>query len=416
MIGLGYVGLPLCVALAKQTKVVGFDVDKDRISELNKKYDRTREIDQQQLRLVSKNTMFTTKESLLDDVDTYIVTVPTPVDEFNIPDLNAIITATSTIAKYLKPNDLVIYESTVYPGLTEERCIPILESVSGLNINKDFGVGYSPERINPGDKDRTISDITKIVSGSNHEWTREVENIYKPIISAGVHVASSIKVAEAAKVIENTQRDVNIALMNELAILFGKLKINTTDVLDAASTKWNFMNFSPGLVGGHCIGVDPYYLVHKAKEIGYLPEIITAGRRINDHMPHHVIDKLIRSFFVQGGQKHNLNVLILGATFKENCPDLRNSKVLTMFQELKSMDINVDVYDPIANREELSEIYTTSAVQEIIPGRYNAAIIAVAHDQFVDLGISRIENSLIGEKIIFDVKSIFNDYPNSLKL
>lgn len=416
VIGLGYVGLPLCVAIAKKAKVFGFDVDEDRISELKNNYDRTFEIDQQHLQLVSGNMVFSTKESVLDDVDTYIVTVPTPVDEFNTPDLKAIITATNTIAKYLKPNDLVIYESTVYPGLTEEICIPILENVSKLNINNDFGVGYSPERINPGDKDRKISDITKIVSGSNHKWTREVENIYKPIISAGVHVASSIRVAEAAKVIENTQRDVNIALMNELAILFEKLKINTADVLDAAATKWNFMNFSPGLVGGHCIGVDPYYLVHKSKEIGYLPEIITAGRRINDHMPHHVVNKLIRSFFMQGGHKHKLNVLILGATFKENCPDLRNSKVFVMFQELRSMGVNVDVHDPVADNKELSAVYTTSAVKEIIPGRYNAAIIAVAHKHFIDLGISRIEESLIEEKIIFDVKSIFRDYPKSLKL
>lgn len=403
VIGLGYVGLPLAVEAGKKYNTTGFDINVQRIDELKNGIDRTREVSPEELKS-SKEFSISSNIDDLNPANFYIVTVPTPINEFKQPDLSPLISASGTVGKVLKKGDIVVYESTVYPGCTEEVCIPILEKESGLKFNSDFFCGYSPERINPGDKTRRIGDILKVTSGSTPEIAIVVDDFYKSIIQAGTHKASSIKVAEASKVIENTQRDINIAFVNELSLIFNKIGIDTQEVLEAAGTKWNFLKFQPGLVGGHCIGVDPYYLTHKAQSIGHNPEIILAGRRINDAMGSYIASRIIKKLISKGDPVANSKVLVLGVTFKENCPDIRNSKVIDIVDELKSFQLTVDVYDPLASNEEVQDEYSIPLIDEI-DGNYAAIVLAVAHKEFKALNWEKLKSN---NPIVFDVKAFLS--------
>jgi UDP-N-acetyl-D-galactosamine dehydrogenase len=405
IIGLGYVGLPLAHAFSSKYKVIGFDIAKWRIDELSQGIDRTLELTSEQLQEAISNGMeFTAKLEDIKNCNIYIVTVPTPIDKHKKPNLTPLIKASETVGKVLKQNDIVIYESTVYPGATEEDCVPILEKFSGLKFNIDFFCGYSPERINPGDKEHTVTKILKVTSGSTPEIGKKIDNLYSSVITAGTHLAPSIKVAEAAKVIENSQRDINIAFVNELAMIFGKLGIDTDEVLKAAGTKWNFLNFKPGLVGGHCIGVDPYYLTHKAQEVGYNPEIILAGRRLNDNMGIYVANQVIKLMIKKGKKIDGANVLVLGITFKENCPDIRNSRVIDVIRELEDFGCNVDVSDYWANRDEVKKEYNIELKKDIEVDilSYDAVILAVAHNDYRDLDLK------VSDQVVFDIKSVLN--------
>jgi UDP-N-acetyl-D-galactosamine dehydrogenase len=409
VIGLGYVGLPLAVEFGRRRRVIGYDLKSDRILELRGGYDQTLEVSREELaqalHLEYTNDL---SVSLGSDPIVFIITVPTPVDKANRPDLAPLIRATETVGRFLKPNDIVIYESTVYPGATEEVCVPILEQESGLVFNKGFFCGYSPERVNPGDKNHKLADIVKVTSGSTPEIAHSINELYLEIVRAGTHLASSIRVAEAAKVIENTQRDVNIALINELSLIFNKLGIDTLEVLEAAGTKWNFLRFSPGLVGGHCIGVDPYYLTHKAQEVGHHSEVILAGRRINDGMAKHVVSETIKLMLRKGIQVLGSNVLVLGLTFKENCPDLRNTKVVDIVLGLNEYQLKVDIYDPWIDVEQARQEYGLECLSGQPPmGSYDAIIIAVGHEQFLQLGEAGIKAwRRNNQSIIYDVKGI----------
>ena len=405
IIGLGYVGLPLAVEFGKKYKIIGFDINEKRIKELKDGIDKTLEVNKEELS-EAKNLSFSNKLDELKKADVFIVTVPTPVDSFKIPDLTPVIKASETVGKVIKKGDVVVYESTVYPGCTEEDCVPVIEKFSGLKFNKDFYCGYSPERINPGDKEHRVSTIKKIVSGSTDEIAQALNKLYRSIIVAGTHLAPSIKVAEAAKVIENSQRDINIAFVNELSKLFDLMNIDTLDVLEAAGTKWNFLPFRPGLVGGHCIGVDPYYLTHKAVKVGYHPEIILAGRRINDQMGAFVANQLVKLMIKKEHKINNSNVLILGITFKENCPDIRNSKVIDIISELKSFGCKIDVFDPWADKEEVKHEYGIEIfcnIEEIKSKRYEGVILAVAHNQFKELDFQALRSD---GAVVYDVKGI----------
>ncbi len=411
VIGLGYVGLPLAHAFSKQYKVVGFDIAQWRIDELRSGHDRTLELSDTQVQEAIDNGMeFTNKLEDIADCNVYIVTVPTPIDEHKRPDLTPLIKASESIGKVLKQGDIVIYESTVYPGATEEECVPVLEKVSGLKFNEDFFCGYSPERINPGDKEHTVTKILKVTSGSTPEIGKIVDDLYASVITAGTHLAPSIKVAEAAKVIENSQRDINIAFVNELAIIFNKLGIDTEAVLEAAGTKWNFLPFRPGLVGGHCIGVDPYYLTHKAQEVGHNPEIILAGRRLNDNMGIYVANQVVKLMIKKGQKIEGAKVLVLGITFKENCPDIRNSRVIDVIRELEEFGTDVDVYDPWADPKEVKHEYGMDLIDPSATGYglrvtdYNAIVLAVAHDKFRELDLNTNDR-----QVLFDIKSFIDN-------
>lgn len=399
IIGLGYVGLPLAVEFGKMLEVVGFDINKERIGELKKGFDRTKEVDGTELKS-SKKLTYSSDLNDLKSVNYFIVTVPTPVDEYKKPDLTPLISASKTVGSVLKKGDIVIYESTVYPGCTEEDCVPVLEKTSGLKFNVDFFCGYSPERINPGDKLHRVTTIKKVTSGSTPEIADKVDSLYKKIITVGTHKAASIKVAEAAKVIENAQRDINIAFVNELALIFDRMGIDTHQVLEAAGTKWNFLPFKPGLVGGHCIGVDPYYLTHKAESVGYRAEVIIAGRRINDNMGSHIASRVIKLMAQHEQPIHGGKILVLGITFKENCPDIRNSKVVDVVQELKSYGTEVDIYDPQADAAEVEHEYGFKLVQEL-DKKYNAIVMAVSHDDFKNIDWSKIRDT---KTVVYDVK------------
>jgi len=409
IIGLGYVGLPLAVAFAKKYKVIGFDTNSKRINELQKGNDNTREINKDLLDSVLDNKNIksiglnlTLSDSLLKSCNIFIITVPTPIDKKKKPDLSMMLKASETIAPFLKKNDIVIYESTVYPGVTEEKMVPLLELRSGLKFNKDFYCGYSPERINPGDKEHTITKILKVTSGSTPQIAIKVDNLYKSIITAGTFMASSIKVAEAAKVIENSQRDINIAFVNEISKIFNLIGIDTLEVLQAAGTKWNFLNFKPGLVGGHCIGVDPYYLAQKANELGYNPKIILSGRRLNDSMGKHIAKQVIKLMHQKSIKMINSNVLLLGFTFKENCPDVRNTRVIDIYDELKSFDINVDVYDPWVDPYEVKNEYGIDILDhQPDMSKYSAIVLAVAHKNFNNINIKSSQ-----KQVVYDVKGV----------
>ncbi|MNQ68017.1 Vi polysaccharide biosynthesis UDP-N-acetylglucosamine C-6 dehydrogenase TviB [Pseudomonas jessenii] len=415
VIGLGYVGLPLAVAFGKNRKVLGFDINKPRINALKSGHDTTLEVSDSELKEATHLTYCTDPESLVE-CNIFIVTVPTPIDEHKNPDLTPLIKASETIGKVLKKGDIVIYESTVYPGATEEECVPILERYSGLKFNEDFYAGYSPERINPGDKEHRVTTIKKVTSGSTPEAADLIDKLYNQIITAGTYKASSIKVAEAAKVIENTQRDLNIALINELAVIFNKMGIDTEEVLKAAGTKWNFLPFRPGLVGGHCIGVDPYYLTHKAEAIGYHPEIILAGRRLNDSMGTYIVSQLIKSMLKQRIHVDGARVLVMGLTFKENCPDLRNTRVVDIVRELQEYNITVDVFDPWINHEEAKTEYSISPVHEPSTSTYDGIILAVAHDEFRSMGADNIRKFGKQEHILYDLKYLLNKEESDLRL
>jgi len=408
VIGLGYVGLPLAAEFAKkQFSVVGFDINEGRIAELESGTDSTLELSSDELKEAG-NLRYTTDPRGLRDCNIYIVTVPTPINKHKQPDLGALISASRLVGGVIAPGDIVIYESTVFPGATEERCIPEVEETSGLKFNVDFFAGYSPERINPGDKEHRLPDIKKVTSGSTPDAAEIVDELYGAIINAGTHKASSIRVAEAAKVIENTQRDLNIALINELAIIFNRLDIDTLEVLEAAGTKWNFLPFRPGLVGGHCIGVDPYYLTHKAKEVGYYPEVILAGRRINDGMGAYVTGQLIKKMIRSHINVDGARLLIMGLTFKENCPDLRNTRVTDIIDELKQFGVEVDIHDPWADPEQAKREYNLNLVSELEPNSYDAIIMAVAHDQYREMGASAVRELGRADHLIYDLKNIFD--------
>jgi len=405
VIGLGYVGLPLAVEFGRSRPVIGFDLNKRRISELNSGYDRTLEVSAEELSAANFLT-FTSSIKELQVCTCFIITVPTPIDKHKRPDLTPLLKASEMVGKLLKRGDLVIYESTVYPGCTEDDCVPILENCSGLKYNLDFYCGYSPERINPGDKEHRLTNIKKITSGSNPAIADLVDALYNEIITVGTHPAESIKIAEAAKVIENTQRDLNIALINELALIFNKLGINTEAVLRAAGSKWNFLPFRPGLVGGHCIGVDPYYLTHKAMAIGYYPEIILAGRRLNDSIGTYVVSQLIREMSKKGIQIKFSKVLIMGLTFKENCPDVRNTRVIDIVTELRTYECDVDIHDPWVNANEAKKYYDITLTKHLVPGIYDAIIIAVAHNQFKAMGVSLIRSFAKRNSVLYDLKFV----------
>ena len=415
IIGLGYVGLPLALEFAKNRKVIGFDLKKKRIKELSSGIDKNLESSKEELEN-SKNLNFTNSEDDLKYANCFIITVPTPIDELKKPDLQPLLQASEMIGKIIKKGDLIIYESTVYPGCTEEVCVPILEKFSNLKFNLDFFCGYSPERINPGDKKHTISNIKKITSGSTPEILDLVDSLYNEIISAGTHKASSIKVAEAAKVIENTQRDINIALINELSMIFSKLNIDTKEVLDAAGSKWNFLPFKPGLVGGHCIGVDPYYLTHKAESVGHHPKIILAGREINDNMGSHVVSEMIKKMEKKKINIKKSKILIMGLTFKENCSDVRNSGVKMVFERLKKYTHNLDLYDPWTDSEEIKKIYGTNLQQSLDKNKYDGVIIAVAHKIFIEMGKIEILNLCKKNHVIYDLKYLFTKDQIDLRL
>ncbi|MBK8509637.1 MAG: Vi polysaccharide biosynthesis UDP-N-acetylglucosamine C-6 dehydrogenase TviB [Candidatus Competibacteraceae bacterium] len=406
IIGLGYVGLPLAVELGKHFPTVGFDINETRIRELLAGTDSTLEVEPEELKQ-SKQLRYASRAEDLQECNVYIVTVPTPVDDYKRPDFAPLIGASTTVGRLLKPGDVAIYESTVYPGATEEVCIPILARESGLRFNQDFFAGYSPERINPGDKAHRVTTIRKVTSGSTSEAADYVDALYRRIITAGTHKASSIRVAEAAKVIENTQRDVNIALVNELALLFERLGIDTEEVLLAAGSKWNFLPFRPGLVGGHCIGVDPYYLTHKAQEIGYHPEMILAGRRINDGMGPYVVQRVVKLMNQRRIPVMDAKVLVMGLTFKENCPDLRNTRVVDIVKEFRDYNARVDVYDPWVDAREAQHEYDIELIQEPKAGHYDAVILAVAHQQFQEMGTERIRALGKPNSVLFDVKYVF---------
>lgn len=415
VIGLGYVGLPLAVEFAKKRSVIGFDINQQRVEELQGGEDHTLEVEPEDLK-AAKHLSYTANTKDLLEANTFIVTVPTPIDEYKRPDLTPLLKASEMLGKVLKKGDIVIYESTVYPGATEDDCVPVLEQFSGLKFNQDFFVGYSPERINPGDKERRVTNITKVTAGSTPEAAELIDQLYQQIITAGTHKAASIKVAEAAKVIENTQRDVNIALINELAIIFNRLGIDTQAVLEAAGTKWNFLPFRPGLVGGHCIGVDPYYLTHKAQSIGYHPEIVLAGRRLNDGMGTYVVAQLIKAMTKKRIQVQESRILVMGLAFKENCPDLRNTRVVDIIHELGEYNINVDVYDPWVDPEECEREYGIKPIQQVEEGAYDAVIIAVAHQQFVEMGIDKIRAIGKQEHVLYDLKYVFNAEEADIRL
>jgi UDP-N-acetyl-D-galactosamine dehydrogenase len=415
VIGLGYVGLPLAVELGKRYSTVGFDLNTDRIDELNQARDSTLEISAEEFAQATR-LAFTSDLTKLSAANVYIVTVPTPIDQFKRPDFSALKAASQSIGSVITSGDVVIYESTVYPGATEEVCIPEIEAISGLRYNVDFFAGYSPERINPGDKNHRLPDITKVTSGSTPEVADFVDQLYGSVITAGTHRASSIKVAEAAKVIENTQRDLNIALINELALIFEKLDIDTSEVLEAAGTKWNFLPFKPGLVGGHCIGVDPYYLTYKAQEVGYHPEIILAGRRINDGMGEYVADRVVKLMTKQGINVVGSRVLLLGFAFKENCPDFRNTKVVDVLNALKAYNINVDVHDPWVDPCDAHRSLGIELKAHPDPASYDAAVLAVAHQEFVEMGAAGIREFLKTENVLFDVKHVLEQHQATARL
>jgi len=405
IIGLGYVGLPLAVEFGKKFHTIGYDIRPSRVAELRAGSDSTLEVSSEEL-ANSKWLEYSSELDAIREANVFIVTVPTPIDEAKRPDLLPLIRASEAIGSVIKKGDIVVYESTVYPGATEEVCIPLIEKVSGLTFNVDFFAGYSPERINPGDKAHRVTNILKVTSGSTSEVADFVDALYRSIIAAGTHKASSIRVAEAAKVIENTQRDVNIALINELALIFNRLGIDTLEVLQAAGTKWNFLPFRPGLVGGHCISVDPYYLTHKAQEIGHHPEVILAGRRINDGMGAYVADQLLRLLVQKGINPVGAKVLVLGLTFKENCPDLRNTRVVDIIAELKNFNCSVDVYDPWVNSEEAFHEYGLEMLTKPKPNSYDAIVIAVGHQQFVELGAVGVRQLCKEKAVIYDVKYV----------
>lgn len=415
IIGLGYVGLPLAVEFGKKVPVVGFDIHQKRIDELKSGQDHTLEVSPDELMQATQLSYSADLEDL-KSCNFYIVTVPTPIDEFKQPDLTPLIKASQSIGQVLSVGDIVVYESTVYPGATEEACIPVLEKVSGLTFNQDFFAGYSPERINPGDKLHRVTNILKITSGSTPEVADFVDEVYNLIIEAGTHKAPSIKVAEAAKVIENTQRDVNIALINELALIFNKMGIDTEDVLTAAGTKWNFLPFRPGLVGGHCIGVDPYYLTHKAQSMGYHPEIILAGRRLNDGMGAYVVTQLVKSMVKKKIQVEGAKVLVLGLSFKENCPDIRNTRIIDIVKELEEYHIDVDVYDPWVSPIEAESEYAISPVQSLNQQTYDAVILAVAHQQFKGMGADAIRALGKESHVLYDLKYVLDQSESDLRL
>ncbi len=406
MIGLGYVGLPLAVEFGKKYTTVGFDINQARIDELKLGNDHTLEVSDEELASANKLS-FTSNPEEIKHCNVYIVTVPTPINDYKQPDLTPLEKASTLLGKVIKQDDIVIYESTVYPGATEEVCVPILEEVSGLSFNKDFFVGYSPERINPGDKAHRVTNILKVTSGSTTEVAEQIDQLYKSIITAGTHKASSIKVAEAAKVIENTQRDVNIALINELAIIFNRLDIDTEEVLIAAGTKWNFLPFRPGLVGGHCIGVDPYYLTYKAQSIGYNPEIILSGRRINDDMGEYVVSRLVKLMLQKRIHVQQSDILIMGLTFKENCPDIRNTRVVDIVKELKTYGVNVHVYDPWVDPKAVEAEYGIKPITTLEENKFDAIVLAVAHEQFKQMDIKQIR--VLGKpgSVIYDLKYLF---------
>lgn len=415
IIGLGYVGLPLAVEFGKQLPVVGFDIQQKRIQELQSGQDHTLEVSSEELKQATQLTY----SAHLDDLRScnfFIVTVPTPIDEFKQPDLTPLIKASTSIAKVLKKGDVVVYESTVYPGATEEACIPVLEQVSGLKFNQDFFAGYSPERINPGDKLHRVTNILKVTSGSTPEVADFVDEVYQLIVTAGTHKAPSIKVAEAAKVIENTQRDVNIALINELAVIFNKLGIDTEAVLQAAGTKWNFLPFRPGLVGGHCIGVDPYYLTHKAQSLGLHPEIILAARRLNDRMGEYVATQLIKEMVKQRIQVVGSKILVMGLSFKENCPDIRNTKIIDMVQALKEYDLDLDIYDPWVDPLDAAKEYGIDPVSSLAIAKYDAIVLAVAHDQFKRMSIDEFKALAKEKYVLYDLKYILNHTDVDIRL
>ncbi|NEN76398.1 Vi polysaccharide biosynthesis UDP-N-acetylglucosamine C-6 dehydrogenase TviB [Pelistega sp. NLN82] len=415
IVGLGYVGLPLAVEFGKKRDVLGFDINKKRIAELQSGVDHTLEVSSEELKEAVHLT-FSAESDELAKANTFIVTVPTPIDDYKQPDLTPLVKASETIGKVLKKGDIVIYESTVYPGATEEVCVPILEKTSGLKYNVDFYAGYSPERINPGDKQHRVSTIKKVTSGSTPEIATLVNALYASIIVAGTHKASSIRVAEAAKVIENTQRDVNIALINELALIFNRLGIDTQAVLEAAGTKWNFLPFRPGLVGGHCIGVDPYYLTHKAQSIGYHPEIILAGRRLNDSMGSYVVSQLVKAMTKRRIQVQEARVLVMGLTFKENCPDIRNTRIVDIVKELAEYNIHVDVYDPWVDTAEAEHEYGITPIKTPDIGAYDGIILAVAHEQFAQMGVEAIRAFGKPEHILYDLKYLLKPEDADIRL
>lgn len=415
VIGLGYVGLPLAVEFGKKRTVIGFDINSRRVAELNAGEDHTLEVEPEELKQ-AVHLRYTSDAAELAQANVYIVTVPTPIDAYKQPDLTPLVRASETLGRVLKRGDIVIYESTVFPGATEEVCVPVLENISGLRFNEDFYAGYSPERINPGDKVYRLPSICKVTSGSIPEVAELVDQLYAEIITAGTHKAPSIRVAEAAKVIENTQRDVNIALINELSLIFNRLGIDTLDVLEAAGTKWNFLPFRPGLVGGHCIGVDPYYLTHKAQSIGYHPEIILAGRRLNDAMGGYVASQLLKAMTKKRIQVLGARVLVMGLSFKENCPDLRNTRVIDIIQELREYEIQVDVYDPWVDPEEAQREYGVSVIQQPEAHTYDGIILAVAHRQFAELGVEAIRAFGKGEHVLYDLKYVFDRDASDLRL
>lgn len=405
VVGLGYVGLPLAVEFGKKIRTIGFDINQSRIDELRSGKDSTREVEAEELKQ-SSNLTFSSSADELKDVNVFIVTVPTPVDDHKRPDLTPLVKASETIGKVIQKGAIVVYESTVYPGATEEDCIPVIERVSGLKYNVDFFAGYSPERINPGDKEHRLTTIKKVTSGSTPEVAEFVDSLYRSIVTAGTHKASSIRVAEAAKVIENTQRDLNIALVNELSLIFNRMGIDTLEVLEAAGTKWNFLPFRPGLVGGHCIGVDPYYLTHKAQEIGYTPEVILAGRRINDGMGQYIVSQVVKKMLRKKIHIEDSNVLILGLTFKENCPDIRNTRVVDIVKEFKEYGANVDVYDPWVNAQEAEHEYGIKPIAQPALGKYDAIVVAVSHNEFKSLGAEKIREFGRRDSVLYDIKCV----------
>lgn len=415
VVGLGYVGLPLAVEFGKVRDVIGFDIDGKRISDLQAGHDRTREVSANELR-ASSNLQLTSDVDDLESANCYIVSVPTPIDRNRKPDLGPLLRASELVGSVLEPGDIVIYESTVYPGCTEDDCVPVLEKASGLIFNQDFFCGYSPERINPGDKHHRLTSIMKVTSGSTNEIANLVDNLYQEIITAGTYKAESIKVAEAAKVIENTQRDLNIALVNELAIIFNKLGIDTHSVLRAAGTKWNFLPFKPGLVGGHCISVDPYYLTHKAISVGYEPEVILAGRRINDGMALYVATQLVKAMIAKSIKIERARLLILGVAFKENCPDTRNTRVLDLFNELRDYGLEIDLYDPLVDSHDVERHFGQSPIREPESGRYDAVILAVAHEAFRSLSSSSLRQMTKKSSVIFDLKNLLPPEAVDLRL
>jgi UDP-N-acetyl-D-galactosamine dehydrogenase len=415
VVGLGYVGLPLAVEFSKKRSVVAYDINENRISDLMNGIDVTLEISSEELSSLG-NINFTSNYEDLKHCNCYIITVPTPIDKYKQPDLGPLLSASKLVGSLLKKGDIVIYESTVFPGATEEECVPVIENESNLVYNHDFFVGYSPERINPGDKEHKLTNITKITSGSNQKTAEIIDCLYNEIITVGTYKASSIKVAEAAKVIENTQRDLNIALINELSIIFNHLDIDTTEVLNAASTKWNFLPFKPGLVGGHCIGVDPYYLTHKAQSIGYHPEIILAGRRLNDSMGKYIVGQLFKEMTKRKIQIVDSNVLVLGLTFKENCPDLRNTKVIDIINELKLHNCNVDVFDPWVNSVAAEKEYQIPIEDNFLNKKYDSIIFAVAHKEFMDLSEVQINSFRKKNSVLYDLKNILNGVKADLKM